>query len=380
MVKNKLCAIVNLTENEDHLKPLTHGRPIAALPFAGRYRVLDFSLSSVAHAEIDSCALFISESGRSIYDHIRSGDSWNFDSQITGGIFTFSQQNWKLRHIREHGSDDFYDNHRIFMKRSHAEYVFVSGSKMIANVDIRAVHKHHVDSDAEITVVYKPIILDKVREYTVDMNLKLDDYGQLIDLTPLKDAVEGEKVNVNLNMYVLSVKQMKAIIEVAESEGVYLELDSLIEKYLLDYNINVYEYTGYSANVETMDRFYNANMEMLDRAKFNSLFYTSQPILTKTKNGVPTYYDIKSKVRESIIGTGVRIDGEVYRSIINRKVRIHENAVVKGSVIFQDTEIGEGAHIEYAIIDKDCIIKPGAKIIGTPENIKVIGKNTIVEA
>ncbi|MGX7098765.1 glucose-1-phosphate adenylyltransferase subunit GlgD [Globicatella sp. HMSC072A10] len=380
MVKNKLCAIVNLTENEDQLKPLTHLRPIAALPFAGRYRVVDFSLSSIAHAEIDSCALFISESGRAVYDHIRSGDSWNFDSQISGGIFTFSQQTWKLRHLREHGGDDFYDNHRIFMKRANAEYVFVSGSKMITNVDIRAVYKHHIDSEADITTVYKPVILDKVRDYTVDMNLKLDEYGQLVDVVPLKEASVGEKVNVNLNMYILSVDKMNEIMQRAEAEGNYQEVDSLIEKYLLDYTVNVYEYTGYSANVETMDRFYQANMDMLDRSKFNSLFYTSQPILTKTKNGVPSYYDNDSKVTESIIGTGVRIDGEVTRSVINRKVYVHKDAVVKESVIFQGTTIGEGAQVEYAIVDKACSIKPGAKVIGTPDNIKVIGKNTVVEA
>ena len=71
MVKNKLCAILNLTEDDQLLKPLTQNRPIAALPFADRYRVIDFALSSICHAEIDSVALFIAESGRSIYDHIR---------------------------------------------------------------------------------------------------------------------------------------------------------------------------------------------------------------------------------------------------------------------------------------------------------------------
>ena len=104
------------------------------------------------------------------------------------------------------------------------------------------------------------------------------------------------------------------------------------------------------------------------------------PILTKTKNGVPSYYDNDSKVSESIIGTGVRIDGEVTRSVINRKVYVHKDAVVKESVIFQGTTIGEGAQVEYAIVDKACTIKPGAKVIGTPDNIKVIGKNTVVEA
>ena len=72
MVKNKLCAILNLTEDDKALKPLTNTRPIAGLPFANRYRIIDFMLSDICYAEIDSVALFIAESGRSIYDLIRA--------------------------------------------------------------------------------------------------------------------------------------------------------------------------------------------------------------------------------------------------------------------------------------------------------------------
>lgn len=141
MVKNKLAAIINATEDNSCLKPLTNKRPIAALPFAGRYRIIDFVLSNISHAGIDSAALFIGDSGRALYDHIRSGDAWDLDSQIKGGIFTFSQQNWKLAHHREHEHEDYYYNHRIYLSRSNAKYVFVSGSKIIANIDIKALKK-----------------------------------------------------------------------------------------------------------------------------------------------------------------------------------------------------------------------------------------------
>ncbi|MBS4461292.1 glucose-1-phosphate adenylyltransferase subunit GlgD [Aerococcaceae bacterium zg-B36] len=379
MVKNKLCAIVNLTENEEPLRPLTNGRPVAALPFAGRYRVVDFPLSNIAHAEIDSCALFISESGRSIYDHIRSGDSWNFDSQITGGIFTFSQQNWKLRHLQENAGGHFYDDHRLYMKRSHANYVFVSGSKIIANVDIRAIYRHHLSSEADVTVVYKPIVLEEARRYSEDMNLVLDNYGQLLDVVPLREAGEAERVNVNLGMYILSVDKMNELMTRAEAEGRYGEVDSVIESYLLDQTVNVYEYTGYTANVETIDRYYQAHMDLLDRAKYNAVFHTSQPILTKSKNGTPTYYAPHSVVKDSILATGVTVDGEVLRSVINRKVHIESDAKVKHSIIFQGTKVESGAVVEYAIIDKNCVIKAGARVIGTPDNLVVIGKNTVVE-
>ena len=77
------------------------------------------------------------------------------DSQVSGGIFTFSQQNWKLRHHQENLYEDYYYNHRVFMARAKAEYVFVAGSKIIANVDIRGVFRHHVAEGKDITLIYK---------------------------------------------------------------------------------------------------------------------------------------------------------------------------------------------------------------------------------
>lgn len=378
MVKNKLCAIVNLTENEDALKPLTHMRPIGALPFASRYRLVDFMLSSVSHAEIDSCALFISESGRSIYDHVRSGESWNFDSRIAGGIFTFSQQNWKIRHVEENGNSDFYDNHRIFMERSHAEYVFVSGSKMIANVDIRAIQRHHINSQSDITLVYKSVLIQNEEDYSLNTHIELDQYGQIEGMTQVYEVPIGNKANVNLNMYVLSVEKVLEILQRAQEEACYMELDALIQRYLLDYTVNVYEYTGYAASIDSIKQYYRANMEMLDRSKFSALFTTSQPVLTKSKNGVPTYYAPNSTVSDSLIATSVRIDGEVTHSIINRKVRVHKDAKVTNSIVMQGTEIREGAVVEYAIIDKNCIIEPHTQIIGSPDNIIVVKRQTVL--
>lgn len=380
MVKNKLCVIVNLTENEDLLKPLTHMRPVAALPFAGRYRLLDFYLSSISHAEIDSCALFISESGRSVYDHIRSGAAWNFDSNISGGIFTFSQQNWKIRHIEEHGNTDFYDNHRLYIERSMAEYVFVSGSKMVANVDVKAIHRHHLHSEADITLVQKPIVLAEACSASCDYHLLVDHDEQFKGLAPLKDSAQGDSVKVNLNMYVLSVDTVLDIISKAEAEGIYMELDALIQRYIMDYKINIFEYTGYAANIETISRYFNANMEMLDRAQYNALFYNSQPVLTTSKNGVPSYYSSGSKVTASIIATGARVYGEVDHAILSRKVRVSKGAQVKHAILFQGVTIEEGAQVEYAIIDKRSVIESGAKVIGSPDNIIVIPKNTRVKA
>lgn len=381
MVKNKLCAILNLTEDDQLLKPLTQNRPIAALPFADRYRVIDFALSSICHAEIDSVALFIAESGRSIYDHIRSGAAWDLDSQVSGGIFTFSQQNWKLRHHQENLYEDYYYNHRVFMSRAKAEYVFVAGSKIIANVDIRGVFRHHVAEGKDITLIYKQLDKEKLGDQNPKSRaLKFDTNRQVKGLVEYGDLGEEEKVDASLSMYLLSVKTLNDIIDRAVDEEVYMEVDELVQHYLLDYTVNPYKYTGYMANIDSIQRYYKANMDMLDRQNFTSLFYSSQPILTKTKNGVPSYYAPSSDVRSSVVASGSYLAGKVERSLISRKVHVSEGAHVKESIILQGTKIGDGARVEYAILDKGCVVEPGAHVIGTPDNVVVISKNTVIPA
>lgn len=380
MAKNKLCAIVNLTEDNDVTKPLTTARPIAALPFAGRYRVIDFVLSDIAYAEIDSVAMFIGDSGRSIYDHIRSGESYDLDNKIRGGIFTYSQQNWKTAHYSEDDAEDFYFNHRLFLERSNSDYVFVSGSSVIANIDIKGVTSQHIASGKDVTVVYTPLTdnLDDVRNKN-RIFLHNTDSDDVRALGP-NEVATADKLDVSLNMYVLSVAKMIEILDRALEEKLYLDVDALLEHELNNLSIHAYEYTGYAAKINSINSYYEANMELLDRKKFAALLQSSIPILTKPKNGSPTYYAESSYVRESIIGSDVKVYGKVLNSILNRRVEIDKDATVEKSILLQGVKVGEGAKIEYAIIDKNSVIEPGAQVVGTPDNIIVLPKGSHVEA
>ncbi|AXY26014.1 glucose-1-phosphate adenylyltransferase subunit GlgD [Suicoccus acidiformans] len=382
MVKNKLAAIINLTEDNQSLRPLTNNRPIAALPFAGRYRIIDFVLSSISYAGIDSVALFIGDSGRSIYDHIRSGSEWDLQSSIGGGVFTFSQQNWKHRYRIEEEHEDYYYNHRIYLQRSHSDYVFVSGSSIISNNNLLAVTQQHVASGADITMIYKSqsAFEDRGEEDLVDEALILDEEGRFKDIVPFEEVLNDEKIHSSLGKYIISTQTLLDLIDRATAEQVYMNINELIHFYLMDYSVNTYEYTGYAANIDTIGAYYSANMEMLSRSKFTSLFHGSIPVLTKTKHGAPTYYDENSNAREVIVGTDSYIGGTVERSVLNRRVTVGEGAQVSDSIILQGTKIGENAEIRYAIIDKNTVIEPGAKIIGTPDNLIVIGKGSHINA
>ena len=376
MKMNSICAILNLTEDEKALKPLTQARPIASLPFANRYRLIDFNLSSISHAEINSVGIFIAGSGRSIYDHIRSGSVWNLESGLTGGIFTYSQQ--LLKAIQEHNGDDmdYYMNHKEFIARSKGEYVIVMGSKILANVDIKAIMQHHLAKDGALTVVYKTVPRSFLENRPDEKVLKIDRDDNLVRLTDAKDAPEDlERLAMSMNMYFMRADKMLELIQRAEAEDVQLDSGKLIEHYMPEYQINTYEYTGYMANIDSIPAYFNANMEMLEKNKFSSLFHGSQNIITKVKNGAPTYYSKEAHVKNAQFATGCFVEGTVEDSLIFRKVNIAKGAEVRKSIIMQGAEIGEGAILEYCILDKNVTIGPGVTLKGTKDNIVVIEKN-----
>lgn len=383
MKTNRMCAIMSLTEaSTPNLFPLTWVRPIAALPFACRYRMIDFSLSSISHAGIESVAIFIGGSGRSIYDHIRSGAVWDLESRIRGGIFTYSQTYMKQVMMENaYAQDDYYMNHKEFLSKSLSKYVVVMGGRSVSNVDYDKLFEYHVKNGGDITVVYKKMDREQIKKHPEEKVLQIGQKQELAGMVSAKDMEEDSpEVPVSMNLYFLSVAKMLEIIERSEEEGLRLDTDRLVAHYLKDYTVTPYEYKGHLAIVDSIDSYYKANMELLDKKKFDELFNEHQSIMTKVKNEAPTYHSEKAKVKNSQFATGSFIEGQVDHSLIFRKVRIAEDAVVRDSIIMQGSKIGKGAHLEYCILDKNVTVEPGAVLKGTRDNLMVIAKNETVSA
>lgn len=381
MRMNSMCAIINMTEaSTQKLFPLTWMRPISALPFASRYRMVDFSLSSISHAGIDSVAIFIGGTGRSIYDHIRRGAEWNLDSRLRGGIFTYSQTYMKQFMLEQsYGQDDYYSNHKEFLQKSRAEYVVVMGGRFVANVNYEKILKDHLEDPGDITIIYKNIETNKIKKHPDEKVLRMDEKNNLLESYSVKDYIYDEPtLPISMNIYFLSVNKMLEIIGRSEEQGLRLDADRLIAHYLKDYDVNPREYTGHLALVDSIDSYYEANMELLDKGTFNKLFSSKRPVMTKIKNEIPTYYSEKAKVKGSLFATGCVIEGTIDHSLIFRKVKVAEDAVIKNSIIMQGCKIGKGAVLEYCILDKNVVVEPGVELIGTRENLIVLQKNKVV--
>lgn len=383
MRMNSMSAILSLTDasNQD-LKPLTRIRPVASLPFAARYRAIDFALSNISHAGIDSVAIFIGGSGRSIYDHIRSGSTWDLESRLRGGIFTYSQTFLKQR-MDDEGFDerDFYKNHRDFLEKSRTEFVVIGSGRMITKLDLINLKDFHSIKNGEITVIYKNVPAEDVKGHQHERVVELDAKGNVTRLVQSGDwDFTEDTVAQSLNIYVLTVNKMLEILERAGKEGIQMDIDRLVAYYSQFYNAQGFEYTGPLMNLDSIQSYYKANMDLLDTKNYHDLFLRGNNVITKVKNEPPTYYSEHATITKSIFATGSYIEGKVNHSMIFRRVKIGKNAEVNHSIVMQGSKIGEGAVLEYCVLDKNVIVEPGAIIKGTKDKVVVIEKNRTVTA
>ncbi|WP_159639402.1 glucose-1-phosphate adenylyltransferase subunit GlgD [Erysipelothrix anatis] len=379
MKKNSVCAIINLAGHETRLHPLTKQRPIAALPFAGRYRIIDFSLSAISSAHINSVAIFIEESGRAIYDHVRSGREWDLHGAVSGGIFTFSQQRRKLADfLMLETGERYYENQRIFIDRSEADYVLIMEGDAVHNVDVKALTKFHQQRDAEITIAYKSIPTEKTKTYKADEYYRIDDEDYLEGVM-LGNTKEEERHAIDGHVYLVNKEVLFDIFDRAEAGNLFVDIGSLIRSYSLLYRTSMYEYTGYLEVINSLSSYYAANMSMLEPTNLNALFKGSNTINTRSKSGVPTYYAESASVHNAELATGCIIEGTVDSSIISRKSSVAPNAHVSNSIIHSGVKVCEGARVEYAIIEKGAVVQPNAVVVGTKYAPIIIGKGACVE-
>lgn len=384
-MKYKIASILNLVEYEDKLKPLTNRRPVASLPFACRYRLIDFPFSSLYNAQAVSAALFISGSGHSLYDHIRSGSSWGLDSVAGGGVFTHSQVLLKSEANQDYKTGPYYyDDHYKYVSKAKADYVVIMGSSILSNVQLDSVLNYHMDKECDVTVVYKKVKRSELRDDTIYTSLRVN--GNEEELVEGIDWVASQPdpesvLALNMRMMVINKKLFLDYLFTAREKTQDISVDNLIQ-YTLDFDNQVsgFEYTGYLKVIEDIKSYYEANMDMLNEDNFNSLFYKSDPVRTRSKNSGPTYYGEDAVVENSQFANDCEIFGSVKNSLFFRKVQLAKGSHVEDSIIMQDAYIEEDVYLKHVILDKHVYVQRGARLEGTAEEPIVVAKDSVVDA
>ena len=345
---NKCLGIINLDENENKMNELVKNRPLASIPFARRYRIIDFVLSNMTNSGIDTIGIFTKNKSRSVLEHLSNGRPWDLHRKKGGlKIFNFGDIEPFYEDV-----NNFYDNIEFLQKSNH-EYVLLTSSYMICNIDYKKAIEEHRKSRNDITIIYKNVSNDDDRFINCQM-IKRDANGRVVAIR--KNSKIGKSTNINMEMYIMKKDLFIQIVEESVKTGLYKKVKEYIQTNIDDLVVGAYEYTGYLACINSVSNYYEANMELLDVKINQELFHSRNRIYTKVKDEPPTQYSVNSKVENSLIANGCHIDGSVKNSIIFRKVDIGPGVEVENCIIMQNTIIKKNAKLVNVIVDKGSII------------------------
>ncbi|MGT2907414.1 glucose-1-phosphate adenylyltransferase subunit GlgD [Streptococcus dentiloxodontae] len=368
---DKYSAILGNSIGYHDMESLTSQRPLASLPFDGKYRLIDFQLSSLANAGIRSVyGIFRGQNVRSIFDHIRSGREWGLNTLLSHYFLGF----YNTKDGSTEADADYYDQVLTYLKRSGSDQTIYMSCDILCNINLRQVIHLHNANNQNITVVYKK--MTKSNFSPANEVLEIDETDKVVGKGDI-DSVTGT-VPMSADIYVINTPWLIEKLEEESRKENPRKIRYLLRELIVSENALAFEYTGYLSNICSVKSYYDANMDMLDPQKFYSLLYSNQRVYTKVKNEEATYFDAQSVVNNSQFASGSVIKGHVEHSIVSRNCNVASGAVVENAIIFPKVTVGEGAKVAYAIVDKNIVIPDGVTLQGSPDKPLVIGKGQTI--
>ena len=365
--------------HDTSIPELTRMRTIGSVPFAGRYRLIDFAVSSMVNSGITKIGVVTHNNYQSLIDHLGNGKDWDL-ARRSGGLKILPPF---ISSFDNAAANKFYTSRLEalmgtvnFLSRCHEDYIVMSDCDVICNIDLNDVVEKHVATGADITFVTKVGELTGVGKDEILTLIKADDNGNVVDVT--SDKFDGES-QLYINIMVMKRQYLLNVIENAIAHGHHSFLHDIIMLNVGKAKYMVYEYDGFYAHIGSMAGYFECSMKLLESDARERLFgVKNRPVLTKVRNSAPTRYCEGAKVTNSVVAEGCVIEGVVENSIIFRGVRVGKGAVVKNSILFQDTYVCPGVSLNCVITDKNVMIKDGRTLSGHESMPFYIGKNMSV--
>jgi len=374
------CGIIFSNIHDHNIPELTRLRTIASVPFACRYRFIDFTLSNMVNSNIYNINLITHLNYQSLMDHIGSGKDWDL-ARRSGGIKILPPY---ITAFANNPTTQFQTRLEALkgvsasIQKLTDEYVVLSDCDVICNVDLNDIIDYHIKTDADMTVAVKTMDL-KSEQARINVLYESDPEGRITDILSYPTNFEG-KADVALNIVVMKTKYLQQVVLDAVAHNYVSMTRDVMSRNLQHANYRIYKYDGYFATITSFAEYYAHSMDLLTNpAARNALFNVkNRPIYTKVRNSVPAHYGKDSSVQNSMIADGCDIQGTVENSILFRGVKIGRNATVKNCIIMQDTIIGDGAFLQHVITDKNAVVKDNRMLAGADAQPFYIPKGKMI--
>ena len=369
----KAMGIIFASIYDASLGDLTNKRTMASLPFGGRYRQIDFTLSNMTNSGISRVGIISKHNYQSLMGHIGSGQSWDLELGESLDFLT----PYALGHASSYrGKLDALNAQRNFLEVNPEEYVILADSAVLCAIDLSKVLAHHIASGVDVTIVTKAGIANGRK--LLDLAVKADEEDIVTDMAV--DYCAEEDYLASMGIFVLKRERLlSACIEAVARNRYHFERDFLLRGFNDgSLKLNVYRFQNVALFNESTDEYYRNSLAVLDADVRHDLFRSDMTIYTRPRNETPAYIGPDGKAIDSIVGDGSIVAGQVEHSVLFRGVHVARGASVRDSILLQDVDVGAGAQLACVILDKDVRVRPGARLVGTPAHPVIVKRGEVV--
>ena len=353
----RVLAVVLAGGEGKRLSVLAKGRAKPAVPFAGKYRIIDFTLSNCVNSGIDKVAVIPQYNPRSLARHIGVGKPWDLD-RVIGGItllYPFVSTNGDM-HWYQGTSDAVYHNLR-FIQDSRVDEVLILSGDHVYTMHYEDMIKFHRQQRADITIGVTEVPWSETNRFGI---VALDKDNKVV---AFEEKPSQPKSNLaSMGIYVFNKDIISRVLEDAQRRGLQDFGSQVIPDAIDKYMVYGFLYQGYWRDVGTIEAYWQANMDLVVPLPQFNLYDPETEVRTLSVDMPPVKLGPRAQTTRSLVSNGCIVNGNVSNSVLSPHVYVEEGAYVMDSIVFHDTIVAQGAVIQRSIIDKECHIGSGCWI------------------
>lgn len=353
--------------NNHRMKELSQKRAVCAMPIAGSYRSIDFTLSNMSNSHIQKVAVLTQYNAGSLGEHLNSSKWWDFGRK-QGGLFvltpavTSDNSNWYR------GTADAIYQNLNFLTRSHEPYVVIASGDGVYKLDFNKVLEYHIDKKADITVVCKDVEPGMNVERFGTM--QLDEDGRITEFE--EKPLQSRASTISCGIYVIRRRQLIEMIEKCAEEDRYDFVRDILIRYKDMKRIYGYKLNTYWKNIASVGDYFQTNMDFL-KPEVRDYFFCQYPdIYSRVDDLPPAKFNVGVQVRGSLISSGCIVNGVVEDSVIFKKSYIGNNCTIKNSIILNDVYIGDNSYIENCIVESHDTLRANSHFVGEGSEPRIV--------
>ena len=374
-MKQDMIAMILAGGQGTRLGVLTKQTAKPAVPFGGKYRIIDFALSNCANSGIKNIGVVTQYQPLELNEHIGKGAAWGLTSRSGGATILQPYSSSDGEKWFKGTANAIYQN-ISYIDSLDPKYVLILSGDHIYKMDYAAMLEDHIKNKASLTVGVIPVSMKEASRFGI---MNTDQNGRIIEF---EEKPAQPKSNLaSMGIYIFNWETLRRYL--VEDQAKNREMEdfgkNVIPAYLSNAeNCFAYSFEGYWKDVGTIESLWEANMEFLDPEHPLNISEDTWRIYTSNPVTPPQFLTEDAQVKHSLVVDGCYIAGQVDNSLLSCDVKVGPNSQVDHSVVMSSATIGKGCRVEYAIIGEQAVIADGASVIGTPDQIATVGYAEVV--